>query len=342
MRSRKLVPAECALVRQALLANSLVRGRRRNNVSALVTNARRDNRIRQALGAKQVRVLSPELVISPRVAHLAERREITHCVGIASILEQAIRDNMVGVKRLPIAHHAAFLASEVVSFQHSQRYTFPGFPSVRSVIVHMLTIAQSGENCKLELIVNREEIPDDLLEYFEPIDQNARRDVWQIATQPFSGAHFATFPPALVEPCVRAGSSERGVCPVCGAPWVRVVKMTDRVATRPGNPMKNSDTRRDSETRNQRYVSTYTTVDWKPSCCCFEDAFSYETGHYTITPDPVPATILDPFCGSATTGVVAIRNGRRFVGLDLSATYLHDIAAPRLARTQPALLGVLV
>lgn len=33
-----------------------------------------------------------------------------------------------------------------------------------------------------------------------------RRSVWTVATQPFSGAHFATFPPALVEPCILAGS----------------------------------------------------------------------------------------------------------------------------------------
>lgn len=33
-----------------------------------------------------------------------------------------------------------------------------------------------------------------------------RRTVWTVATQPYSGAHFATFPPALIEPCVLAGS----------------------------------------------------------------------------------------------------------------------------------------
>ncbi len=33
-----------------------------------------------------------------------------------------------------------------------------------------------------------------------------RRTVWSINTQPFNGAHFATFPPALVDPCIRAGS----------------------------------------------------------------------------------------------------------------------------------------
>jgi site-specific DNA-methyltransferase (adenine-specific) len=33
-----------------------------------------------------------------------------------------------------------------------------------------------------------------------------RRSVWTIATQPYSGAHFATFPPKLIEPCILAGS----------------------------------------------------------------------------------------------------------------------------------------
>jgi DNA modification methylase len=33
-----------------------------------------------------------------------------------------------------------------------------------------------------------------------------RRSVWTIATRPYKGAHFATFPPALIEPCILAGS----------------------------------------------------------------------------------------------------------------------------------------
>jgi len=43
-----------------------------------------------------------------------------------------------------------------------------------------------------------------------PRDTRNRRSVWTVATQPYSGAHFATMPPALVEPCVLAG------CPVGG------------------------------------------------------------------------------------------------------------------------------
>src|SRR3990167_8851568 len=33
-----------------------------------------------------------------------------------------------------------------------------------------------------------------------------KRDVWTVATRPYSGAHFATFSPALIEPCILAGS----------------------------------------------------------------------------------------------------------------------------------------
>jgi DNA modification methylase len=51
-----------------------------------------------------------------------------------------------------------------------------------------------------------------------------RRSVWTIATEPYPDAHFATFPEKLVEPCILAGTSERGACPACWAPWARDVK----------------------------------------------------------------------------------------------------------------------
>ncbi len=40
--------------------------------------------------------------------------------------------------------------------------------------------------------------------------------------------------------------------------------------------------------------------------------------------------VLDPFCGSATTGVVALRNNRKFVGIDLEQKYLDQMAIPRI------------
>ena len=73
-------------------------------------------------------------------------------------------------------------------------------------------------------------------------DGRNKRSVWTIATHSFSGAHFATFPPALVEPCILAGS-------------------------RSGD------------------------------------------------------TILDPFCGSGTSGLVASRLRRKFIGIELNPEY---------------------
>ena len=37
-------------------------------------------------------------------------------------------------------------------------------------------------------------------------EKRNRRSVWTVATRPYKGAHFATFPPALIEPCILAGS----------------------------------------------------------------------------------------------------------------------------------------
>jgi DNA modification methylase len=44
----------------------------------------------------------------------------------------------------------------------------------------------------------------------EPMPTRNRRSVWTVIAEPFGGAHFATYPPALVEPCILAGSPEGG------------------------------------------------------------------------------------------------------------------------------------
>ena len=49
------------------------------------------------------------------------------------------------------------------------------------------------------------------------------RSVWIINTHPFPEAHFATFPPDLVTPCVKASTSERGMCSACGGPYKRIL-----------------------------------------------------------------------------------------------------------------------
>jgi len=54
---------------------------------------------------------------------------------------------------------------------------------------------------------------------FKGSDTRNKRTVWTITTKPYRGAHFATFPPDLIEPCVLAGAPEGGVVldPFAGA-----------------------------------------------------------------------------------------------------------------------------
>jgi DNA modification methylase len=59
---------------------------------------------------------------------------------------------------------------------------------------------------------------------YNPSGRN-RRSVWTVATQPYAGAHFATFPPKLIEPCILAGSAPGDVVldPFAGAGTTGVV-----------------------------------------------------------------------------------------------------------------------
>ena len=60
-------------------------------------------------------------------------------------------------------------------------------------------------------------------EQWEPGGGRNLRSVWNIATQPYKGAHYATFPLKLAQRCVLASTS-RHACSECGTPWARVVE----------------------------------------------------------------------------------------------------------------------
>jgi hypothetical protein len=158
-----------------------------------------------------------------------------------------------------------------------------------------------------------------------------RRTVWNIATAPYSGAHFATYPPALVEPCIKAGTSERGCCPTCGKAWERVVERERPPASVYTGKRKPDDIAAVSHPQlgkagmGQKLQNWYvehpiTTTGWQPACTC-------------PPADPIPCVVFDPFAGSGTTLLVARKLGRHGVGLDLSYAYLHDQARQRLNMT---------
>ena len=61
-----------------------------------------------------------------------------------------------------------------------------------------------------------------------PTERN-KRSVWTVATHSFKGAHFATFPPDLIRPCVLAGAPRGGVVldPFGGAGTTSLVAMQE-------------------------------------------------------------------------------------------------------------------
>jgi DNA modification methylase len=68
-----------------------------------------------------------------------------------------------------------------------------------------------------------EAAPNTWLRELSPGQGRNLRSVWTIPSAPYPEAHFATFPPALAQRCILAGTSAKGCCRACGAPWVRVI-----------------------------------------------------------------------------------------------------------------------
>jgi hypothetical protein len=262
--------------------------------------------------------------------------------------------------------------------------------------------------------------------------------------------HYAAFPLGLPSLAIRAGTSERGVCPKCQAPWARVVERSVHFESGSGKAGKTPNGKYAGSTQasSGEYdirmgpIVESETTGWRPTCTCGADASdvrpddleafftptggrsapdpTLETGragwnrprganegsrpitryeqrkyaeqlrgsphraemateagpafaHYlrtdrsgarpippdlleawlardwlarvtvpTITPlPPVPATVLDPFAGSGTTGLAASRLGRDFIGIDIQPDYAA-MAARRITNDAPLFADVLV
>jgi DNA modification methylase len=153
-----------------------------------------------------------------------------------------------------------------------------------------------------------------------------RRTVWTVATQPYAAAHFATFPPKLIEPMILASTSEYGVCGECGAQWAREVEKKVNLESGRRQVGLGPKTLDNPMTKNGQQGSTLhhtvekTTTGWRPSCSC--------------NAPTVPAVVLDPFMGSGTTAKVALANRRNYIGIDANPTYAEELAPERLNGTQ--------
>lgn len=147
-----------------------------------------------------------------------------------------------------------------------------------------------------------------------------KRDVWTIATEPTSFdhpavQHFATFPRALVQPCVLAGASSGGACGTCRAPYIRQVEKTFHAQpdTSPERAVRGADGQKPLDESNgkdgyTRGIVKKVTTGWAPSCKCGD-------------PTVIPCVVLDPFLGSGTTGEVCQGLGRDWLGCDINPKY---------------------
>ncbi len=150
-------------------------------------------------------------------------------------------------------------------------------------------------------------------------DTRNKRSVWTVTTSPYAEAHFATFPPDLIEPCIKAGCPEQ-CCSICGAPSVREVER-ESISLRP-----NSDSIRGRSPSSNRAVGSpqrgamaclTKTVGWQLPCDCEQMPLS-------------GGTVLDPFGGAGTTGLVADRLKRDAILIELNPEYA-DMAERRIS-----------
>ncbi len=146
------------------------------------------------------------------------------------------------------------------------------------------------------------------------------RSVWTIPTQPFKGAHFATFPERLCEVPVKAGCPQQ-VCKKCGKPRERI---TNHVSNWQERRKHGAEMRAGNSSSYQNAIHGVgmshdllyrsETVGWS-NCGC---GAGFESG-----------IVLDPFAGAGTVAVVARKLNRRYVGIELNEDYVR-IARERL------------
>jgi len=141
-----------------------------------------------------------------------------------------------------------------------------------------------------------------------------KRSVWKIKPKGFREAHFAVYPEELCETPLKAGCPEF-VCKKCGKP--KVLDIQREVVHNRINKRKDANVRTDNYERipNDWKPKEEKVLGYKPTCNCNTKFTS--------------GIVLDPFFGSGTTGVVALKQGKKFIGIELNPEYI-EIAEARI------------
>jgi len=142
------------------------------------------------------------------------------------------------------------------------------------------------------------------------INENGIIVGFNVNTKPFKRAHFAVFPEELIEPCILVSTSPK-VCGQCGVPYARQTSRKVKSKSR-SKSLRGFDSLASN-------LSPRVPSNWVPTCDC------------TPVDGSGCSLLLDPFVGSGTTGVVAVRFGRDYVGIDISEEYAQ-ISRERIAQ----------
>ena len=134
-------------------------------------------------------------------------------------------------------------------------------------------------------------------------------DYWVIPTAPYSGSHYAVYPPALCERPIKSMVPAK-VCTVCGAPSERITENPNAVGKTSSVGSSSGGLSRLPKSEVGYRVPDHTTsvtIGWS-ECECPDDGTKWRNG-----------VVLDPFAGSGTTLMVANELERDAVGFDIDA-----------------------
>jgi SAM-dependent methyltransferase len=140
-------------------------------------------------------------------------------------------------------------------------------------------------------------------------DDVYEQDAWHIATEPFKGAHYATWPTELCVKPIEAMCPRR-VCTVCGKPSARIVGDVEYVGRTTKPAIRHFDSERKAEGVNDWRSNGDRTAHRVAPTVGWSDC-----GHNSWR----AGVVLDPFCGSGTTLAVATGHSRDAIGIDLDA-----------------------
>ena len=158
---------------------------------------------------------------------------------------------------------------------------------------------------------------------YNPLGRN-KRCVWKITTQPLKEAHFASYPEKLVETPILAGCPEF-ICKVCGKAREKVYKVVGTTIT---EAMRASGCNENGEYNGAEVKDYDGTLAQNPgetqnrilkSMSEIKQVEYTDCGHGS---QYVSGIVLDPFFGSGTTGLSAIKNNRNYVGIELNPDYI--------------------